>query len=214
MNGIIADLLFAFVLSPEEEHRGYYQALTIGYFDEIVSRMDGEKGSFVMMTKLGCDGEALAIREYYSKSSECSVKYYESALYPTALSVEGDNRLSYSALSDIRKEDVISFIDECDVDTLFISGTLLSLKPVSREIVAAVLERKEKLERVIVDTSLDYDILLLEEVRECTERIRECGIRTLLVGEALTIEGVGGMSATRRDEILSGLMEEQGQERI
>lgn len=202
MNGIVADLLFGFILSIEDEHRGYYQALSLGYFDEIASRFENGERAFVMMTKLGADNEAMALREYYSSFS-CNVKYYESASFPTALSVEGDNRLRYSALSDIRKEDVISFIDENDVDCLFISGTLLSFRPVSREIVSAVKERKERLVKVVVDTSLDYNILLLEELRTCIEEMRDASLSVFIVGEAVSVPSVGGMSVSRRDEILT-----------
>lgn len=205
MNGIIADLLFGFVLSPEEEHKGYYQALTLGYFDEIASRFEDAEADFVMMTKLGVDNEAMAVREYYASAYHCNLRYAESTSYPTAISVEGDNRLRYSALGDIREADVLSFIDECDITVLFISSTLLSFRPVSREIVSAVLKRKEKLEKVVVDTTLDWDILLLEEVRECMEMMRDSSVPVYIVGEALSIDGVSGMSTTRRDEILSGL---------
>ena len=207
MNGIIADLLFGFVLSPEEEHTGYYQALTLGYFDEIATRFENGTPSFVMMTKLGADNEAMAVREYYAGSYGYSLKYYESTSYPTAVSIEGDNRLRYSALGDIKEADVLSFIDECDITVLFISATLLSFRPVSHEIVSAVLKRKEKLERVIVDTTLDWDILLLEEVKESVEKMRNSSVPVSIVGEALSIDGVSGMSTTRRDEILSGLTE-------
>lgn len=207
MNGIIADLLFGFVPSRDEEHEGLYEARPLGLFADTLSRLGDRNVSFVMMTKLGCDSEAEALRTYYDDSGSSMIEYYESSTYPTALSIDGEKRLRYSALSDIKAGDVMDFIDRCDIDTLFISAALLSFKPVSREIVTAVIERRDKLERVVVDATLDWDILLLEEVKECMETMMHPCLPVSLVGEALTIVGVGGMSAMKRDEILTHLPE-------
>ena len=210
MNGIIADLVFSFVSSDEEEHRGYYSALTTGYFDEIATAFDNKEHSFSLMTKLGDDAEAVAARSYYSSRYDYDTVYFTSALYPTAISVEGETRLRYSSLSDITQDDVVSFIDEKNIDKLFVSASLLSFKPVSREIVKGIMKRKDKLGRVVIDTTLDYDILLLEELKASIEALRDSGISVSVVGEALAIDGVKGMSATKRDEILSGLTEQEG----
>ncbi len=207
MNGIIADLLFGFVPSRDEEHEGLYEARPLGFFSDILSRLDGGERNFVMMTKLGCDSEAEALRTYYDDSGSSMIEYYESSTYPTALSIDGEKRLRYSALSDIKAGDVMDFIDRCDIDTLFISASLLSFKPVSREIVSAVTEKRERLGRVVVDATLDWDILLLEEVKQCMETMMHSGLPVSLVGEALTIDGVSGMSAMKRDEILTHLPE-------
>lgn len=207
MNGIIADLLFGFVLSGDEEHDGYYEALPLGYASSILSRLEGKEDGYVIMTKLGCDSEAEALRAYYSALIPSVLHISESSVYPTALSVSGDNRLRYSSLSDINADDVKSFIESCGIDTLFISSTLLSFKPVSREIVSAVIEEKDKLNKVVVDTSLSCDILLLEEVKECMETMLRSGLEVYIVGEALSIDGVRGISAMKRDEMLTHLSE-------
>ena len=210
MNGIIADLVFSFVSSDEEEHRGYYSALTTGYFDEIAVAFEEKEHSFSLMTKLGDDAEAVAARSYYSAQYDYDAVYFTSALYPTAISVEGETRLRYSALSDITEGDVVSYIDGKNIDTLFVSASLLSFKPVSREIVKGIVKRKDTLKRVVVDTTLDYDILLLEELKDSIEALRDSGISVSVVGEALAIDGVRGMSILKRDEILSGLTEQEG----
>ncbi len=207
MNGIIADLVFSFVSSDEEEHRGYYSALTTGYFDDIASSFAEREHSFSLMTKLGSDAEAVAARSYYSSEYDYDTVYFTSSLYPTAISVEGETRFRYSALSDINAGEVVSFIDEKKIDTLFVSAALLSFKPVSREIVKGITERKDKLVRVVVDTTNNWDILLLEELKGSIETLRDSGVPVSVVGEALIVDGVGGMSASRRDEILSGLAE-------
>lgn len=214
MNGIIADLLFGFVPSRDEEHEGLYEAVPLGFFSDILSRLEGGEMNFVIMTKLGCDSEAEALRAYYSGLGPSSVRYYESSIYPTALSIDGDSRLRYSALSDIKAADVKDFIGRCPIDTLFISAALLSFKPVSREIVSALIDCREKLARVVVDTTLDCDILLLEEVKSSMETMMRTGLEVSIVGEALTIDGVRGMSAMKRDEILTYLPEEKCQKRI
>lgn len=214
MNGIIADLLFGFVLSGDGEHEGLYEAVPLGFFASILSRLEGGERNYVIMTKLGCDSEAEALRTYYADPGTSSIRYYESTCYPTALSIDGDNRLRYSALSDIKADDVKDFIDRYSVDTLFISAALLSFKPVSREIVSAVIERRERLGRVVVDTTLDWDILLLEEVKTSIETMMNSGLDVAVVGEALTLDGVRGMSAMKRDEILTHLPEEESQKRI
>ena len=90
------------------------------------------------------------------------------------------------------------------------SAALLSFKPVSREIVKGIVKRKDTLKRVVVDTTLDYDILLLEELKASIEALRDSGVSVSVVGEALAIDGVKGMSTSRRDEILSGLTEQEG----
>lgn len=200
MNGIIADVCFDLTFIEEGEGEGYYFSNMTGYLEELSQSLDLEKADFVAFSKVGNDDEGETIKACYENIDlECAM----STIYSTAISINQNKRYRYSALYDIKEDEVKSFIFAFNINTLFISASLLSFKPVSREIVNAVIKMKEKLSYVIVDTSLSYDILLLEELKECIERMRDEGVNLYIVGEALDVEGVKGMSSLRRDEILS-----------
>ena len=204
MNGIIADVCYDLSLILEGEGEGFYAPDLTGYINELGESFDLEDGRFTVFTKVGKDNEAVAIEDWYRN---LDIKYYYSDIYNTAISLDLVKRYRYSALSDIKEGEVLDFLSSNDIDTLFISSSLLSFKPVSRQIVSAVLREKDNLSSVVVDTSLSYDILLLEELKECLEIMRDKGVNLYMVGEALEIEGVKRMSSFRRDEILSSFDE-------
>lgn len=200
MNGIITDVCFDLTFIEEGEGEGYYFSNMTGYLDELAQYLDLERSDFVAFSKVGNDEEGETIKLCYENIDlECAM----STIYSTAISINQNKRYRYSALYDIKEDEVKSFIFSFNIDTLFISASLLSFKPVSREIVNAVISKKEKLSSVIVDTSFSYDILLLEELKECIERMRDDGINLYIIGEALEVEGVKKMSYFRRNEILS-----------
>lgn len=204
MNGIIADVCYDLSLIIEGEGEGFYEADLSGYIEELGESFDLEDGKFTVFTKVGKDNEASAMEDWYSN---LDIKYYYSDIYNTAISLDMMKRYRYSALSDIKESEVLDFISSCGIDTLFISASLLSFKPVSREIVSAVLKDKDILTSVIVDTTLSYDILLLEELKECLEMMRDGGVNLYMVGEALEIDGIKRMSSLCRDDILCALDE-------
>lgn len=199
MNGIISDVCFDLTFIEEGEGEGYYFPNITGYLEELAQSLDLERSNFVAFSKVGNDEEGDEIKHWYENVAlDCAT----SSIYSTAISIGHNKRYRYSALYDIKENEVKSFISFGIIDTLFISASLLSFKPVSREIVNAVISKKEKLSSVIVDTSLSYDILL-EELKECIERMRDEGINLYIIGEALEVEGVKKMSSFRRDEVLS-----------
>ncbi len=199
MNGIITDVCFDLTFIEEGEGEGYYFPNITGYLEELAQSLDLERSNFVAFSKVGNDEEGDEIKDWYENVAvDCAT----SSIYSTAISIDHNKRYRYSALYDIKEDEVKSFIFSFNIDTLFISASLLSFKPVSREIVNAVISKKEELSSVIVDTSLSYDILLLEELKECIERMRDDGINLYIIGEALDVEGVKKMSSYRRNEIL------------
>ncbi len=204
MNGIIADVCFDLSLIEEGEGEGFYAPDVRGYLSLLGETLVLENCKFTVFTKVGDDNEAEAIKDWYSN---LEIKYYKSDIYNTAISIDQAMRYRYSALYDIREDEIIDFISTNGIDTLFISAPLLSFKPVSREILKAVVREKNNLSSVIVDTSISYGILLLEELKECLETMLDEGVNLYMVGEALEKDKIKGMSSFRRDEILCPLNE-------
>ncbi len=204
MNGIIADVCFDLSLIEDGEGEGFYAPDVRGYLSLLNETLVLENCKFTVFTKVGDDNEAEAIKDWYRA---LDIKYYKSDIYSTAISLDQAKRYRYSALYDIKEIEILDFISLNGIDTLFVSAPLLSFKPVSREIVKAVLKVKDNLSSVIVDTSLSYDILLLEELKECIETMRDEGVNLYMVGEALEIDGIKRMSSCRRDGILCPLDE-------
>lgn len=203
MIGVVADTFFGFSLILEGEGEGYFSNTNPGLLDECAELLgEDENKNLSLMTKVGNDLEGDTIKDWYDTNFSLDVTYYESKLYPTAVSIDAEMRYRYSALQDIREKEVLDFIDSKGVDTLIVAASLLSFKPVSKEIVKAIEKRKEKLSYVIVDAATSYNILLLEELKENIESILESGLNVFMVGEALSVEGVKKMSSDRRDELL------------
>lgn len=203
MIGVVADTFFGFSLILEGEGEGYFSSTNPGLLDECAELLgEDENKNLSLMTKVGNDSEGDLIKDWYDTNFSLDVTYYESKLYPTAVSIDAEMRYRYSALQDIREEEVLDFIDSKGVNTLIVAASLLSFKPVSREIVKAIEKRKEKLSYVIVDAATSYNILLLEELKENIESILESGLKVFMVGEVLSVEGVKKMSRDRRDELL------------
>lgn len=216
MIGFVADSFTAFDLIMEGDGEGLCEAVSHGLIDyaAMVLGEDRINRNLAFMTKVGYDTEADMLEDYYSSDLKLDVTYYRSKIYPTAVSIDAEFRYRYSALQDIKKEEVVSFIDEKNVDTLFVAGALLSFKPVSKEIVDAILTRKDKLSSVIVDASISYKLLLLEELKENLEILVKNGISLFMVGNPVSVDGVKGMSEDRMDEILLSLSEEKAQKGI
>ncbi len=205
MTGIIADIFYCFDFCDEEEHLGYYSTGAIGYLVEM-EYAPSHPCPYPIITKIGKDNQGENIRGIFSDSG-LNIEYLESTTEYTALSIEGDYRLRHSALSDIRSSEILSFIDKYNLDTVFIAASLLSFKPVSGEIVSALLERRNQIELVAVDTVADSAIMLLETLKEAVETLRESGMKVIIIGEAISLPGVGRMSMQKRNELLSGLSE-------
>lgn len=211
MIGIVADAFTGFNLILEGEGEGLYTFSTPGLLDDVAELLEEEKNeNLAIMTKVGNDSEADMIEDWYNNYSYLDIRYYRSSIYPTAVALDAEMRYRYSALQDIRKEEVISFIDEKNVGTLIVAGALLSFKPVSSEILKAILERKDKLSSVIVDASISYRLLLLEEFKMSLESLVDNGVDVSIVGNPVSVEGVKGMSRDRLNELLLPLSEEEG----
>ncbi len=208
MKGIVADLLLGF-FSSDRDGETLYEASPSG----LASSLGGFSSSWAMMTKVGNDGEGEALRSYFSEKG-ANVRIFSSTAYPTALMIEGEARVRYSALEDIREDEVISFIDAWSPDTLLISGVLLSFRPVSDAIVSAVRARRSIIRTIIADTTESSSILLLETLLSSIEALRDITGDIYIVGEALKVEGVRKMSVQKRDELLSSCPEEEGHEAV
>lgn len=210
MTGIIADNSYDLDLMVEGEGEGFYAADFSGYLEKIAS-IAGEKTKryFKVLTKIGDDNQGAAIEDWALCYYGFDCEFLRSKTHHTTLSLDGDKRLRGSASADIKEWEVLYFIEEKNIDTLFISATLLSLKPCATEITKAVIREKDVLKSVVVDASCVWEILLLECVKESVEEMKREGVNLYFIGDALNIPGVRRMSEDRRDTIL---LEEKGEE--
>ncbi len=203
MIGIIADNAYELTMITEGEEEGLYCFDFSGYLEQIAGLVgEDSKGNFSVLTEIGLDNQGNCIEDWYKTNYDFDIEFlYTKALF-TTIAIDGDKRLRGSASGNIKKSDILSFIDEKKVDTLLVSAPLLSFSPSSDEITSAIKERKGTLSRIIVDTTISWDILLLERVKESMEDLLQSGFVLYAVGDALSIEGVKRMSLDHRNRIL------------
>ncbi len=208
MIGIIADIFYTYdcCLEDDDINFGYYSTGASGYLVEIDDVNDEMDNNLTLMTKIGNDAQGDDIVSMFEDHG-IDIVYMKSGTEYTAISIDGDCRMRHSALADITREEVVSFIEGKNIDTLFVSAGLLSFKPVAGEIVSALNQCKKKLKFVAVDTVIGWNIMLLETLKESVEALRDSGQDVVIVGEALSLPGVRGMSETKRNELLSGFSE-------
>lgn len=203
MIGIIADNAYELTMITEGEEEGLYCSDFSGYLEEIAGLVgEDRRGNFSVLTEIGVDNQGNSIEDWYKTNYDFDIEFLNTKALYTTIAIDGDKRLRGSASGNIKKSDILSFIDEKKVDTLIVSAPLLSFTPSSDEITSAIKERKGTLSRIIVDTSISWDILRLETMKESMEDLLHSGFVLYTVGDALSIEGVKRMSLDHRNRIL------------
>lgn len=109
---------------------------------------------------------------------------------PSSLSVDGNIYVRGTAISTLKRNEIVEILKKRKADNLLLSSLLLSFDPVREEILGAVSEMGEAIRKIFVDAQDPTEILMLEDFKDSMERLVESGAIVYMVGEAINVEGV------------------------
>lgn len=109
---------------------------------------------------------------------------------PSSLSVDGNIYVRGTAISTLKRNEIVEILKKRKADNLLLSSLLLSFDPVREEILGAVSEMGKAIRKIFVDAQDPTEILMLEDFKDSMERLVESGAIVYMVGEAINVEGV------------------------
>lgn len=121
---------------------------------------------------------------------------------PSSLSVDGNIYVRGTAISTLKRNEIVEILKKRKADNLLLSSLLLSFDPVREEILGAVSEMGEAIRKIYVDAQDPTEILMLEDFKDSMERMVESGAIVYMVGEAINVEGVIKVPEERAAELL------------
>ena len=121
---------------------------------------------------------------------------------PSSLSVDGNIYVRGTAISTLKRNEIVEILKKRKADNLLLSSLLLSFDPVREEILRAVSEMGESIRKIFVDAQDPTEILMLEDFKDSMERLVESGAIVYMVGEAINVEGVIKVPEERAAELL------------
>ena len=121
---------------------------------------------------------------------------------PSSLSVDGNIYVRGTAISTLKRNEIVEILKKRKADNLLLSSLLLSFDPVREEILGAVSEMGEAIRKIFVDAQDPTEILMLEDFKDSMERLVESGAIVYMVGEAINVEGVIKVPEERAAELL------------
>ena len=121
---------------------------------------------------------------------------------PSSLSVDGNIYVRGTAISTLKRNEIVEILKKRKADNLLLSSLLLSFDPVREEILGAVSEMGEAIRKVFVDAQDPTEILMLEDFKDSMERLVKSGAAVYMVGEAINVEGVIKVPEERATELL------------
>ena len=121
---------------------------------------------------------------------------------PSSLSVDGNIYVRGTAISTLKRNEIVEILKKRKADNLLLSSLLLSFDPVREEILGAVSEMGEAIRKILVDAQDPTEILMLEDFKDSMERLVESGAIVYMVGEAINVEGVIKVPEERAAELL------------
>ena len=121
---------------------------------------------------------------------------------PSSLSVDGNIYVRGTAISTLKRNEIVEILKKRKADNLLLSSLLLSFDPVREEILGAVSEMGEAIRKIFVDAQDPTEILMLEDFKDSMERLVESGAVVYMVGEAINVEGVIKVPEERAAELL------------
>lgn len=121
---------------------------------------------------------------------------------PSSLSVDGNIYVRGTAISTLKRKEIVEILKKRKADNLLLSSLLLSFDPVREEILGAVSEMGEAIRKIFVDAQDPTEILMLEDFKDSMERLVESGAIVYMVGEAINVEGVIKVPEERAAELL------------
>lgn len=125
---------------------------------------------------------------------------------PSSLSVDGNIYVRGTAISTLKRNEIVEILKKRKADNLLLSSLLLSFDPVREEILGAVSEMGEAIRKVFVDAQDPTEILMLEDFKDSMERLVESGAIVYMVGEAINVEGVIKVPEERAAELLKWIV--------
>ena len=90
---------------------------------------------------------------------------------PSSLSVDGNIYVRGTAISTLKRNEIVEILKKRKADNLLLSSLLLSFDPVREEILGAVSEMGEAIRKVFVDAQDPTEILMLEDFKDSMERL-------------------------------------------
>ena len=121
---------------------------------------------------------------------------------PSSLSVDGNIYVRGTAISTLKRNEIVEILKKRKADNLLLSSLLLSFDPVREEILGAVSEMGEAIRKIFVDAQDPTEILMLEDFKDSMERLVESGAIVYMVGEAINVEGVIKVPEERAADLL------------
>ena len=121
---------------------------------------------------------------------------------PSSLSVDGNIYVRGTAISTLKRNEIVEILKKRKADNLLLSSLLLSFDPVREEILGAVSEMGKAIRKIFVDAQDPTEILMLEDFKDSMERLVESGAIVYIVGEAINVEGVIKVPEERAAELL------------
>ena len=203
MNGIIGEIITTLDYADEvsNEKDTYFRAYIGGTAIEEMDYFVDNNISFSLLTKLGKDMQGETHLDFITSEYGLEEDDILTSSAPSALSMEGTLLIKSTAPSFIKKEDVIRFIDDKNIDKIVISSLLLSFDPVRKEIIEGIEKRKDKIKRVVIDAEDSTSIIMIEDLFEGIKRISSSIKECYISGDILNIEGVKRVSSDMIKEL-------------
>ena len=203
MNGIIGEIITTLDYADEvsNEKDTYFRAYIGGTAIEEMDYFVDNNISFSLLTKLGKDMQGETHLDFITSEYGLEEDDILTSSAPSALSMEGTLLIKSTAPSFIKKEDVIRFIDDKNIDKIVISSLLLSFDPVRKEIIEGIEKRKDKIERGVIDAEDATSTIMIEDLYDSVKRLN-CSIKECYIsGDILNIEGVKRVSSDMIKEL-------------
>lgn len=203
MNGIIGEIITTLDYADEvsNEKDTYFRAYIGGTAIEEMDYFVDNNIPFSLLTKLGKDMQGETHLDFITSEYGLEEDDILTSSAPSALSMEGTLLIKSTAPSFIKKEDVIRFIDDKNIDKIVISSLLLSFDPVRKEIIEGIEKRKDKIKRVVIDAEDSTSIIMIEDLFEGIKRISSSIKECYISGDILNIEGVKRVSSDMIKEL-------------
>ena len=203
MNGIIGEIITTLEYAEDvsSENNTYFSAYIGGSAIEEMDYFLDNQIPFYLLTKIGKDMQGETLLDYITSEYGIDEDDVLCSSSPSALSMEGSLLIKSTAPSYIKKEEVIGFIEEKDIDKLYISSQLLSFDPVRKEITEALEKKKDKIKRVVIDAEDSSSIIMIEDLYDSVRRIIKSIPDCYMSGEVLNIEGVKRVSSDMIKEL-------------
>lgn len=203
MNGIIGEIITTLDYADEvsNEKDTYFRAYIGGTAIEEMDYFVDNNVPFSLLTKLGKDMQGETHLDFITSEYGLEEDDILTSSAPSALSMEGTLLIKSTAPSFIKKEDVIRFIDDKNIDKIIISSLLLSFDPVRKEIIEGIEKRKDKIKRVVIDAEDSTSIIMIEDLFEGIKRISSSIKECYISGDILNIEGVKRVSSDMIKEL-------------